>query len=59
MGVASRSDLIEQALGPLGLRGESHPFAQMAAFCPIGAFDSGMGGLSVINDLRRILPTRT
>lgn len=56
MGVASRSDSIEQALGPLGLGENAHPFAQMAAFCPIGAFDSGMGGLSVIKDLRGILP---
>jgi glutamate racemase len=28
----------------------------MAAFCPLGAFDSGMGGLSVIKDLRHLLP---
>ena len=63
MGVASlsdSSDSIEQALGPLGfeasVHANAHPFAEMAAFCPVGAFDSGMGGLSVISDLRRLLP---
>jgi glutamate racemase len=56
MGVASVSDSIEQALGPLGLGENAHPFAEMAAFCPVGAFDSGMGGLSVINDMRSLLP---
>jgi glutamate racemase len=32
------------------------PFSQLASLCPIGAFDSGLGGLSIIAEIRRLLP---
>jgi glutamate racemase len=32
------------------------PYAELAALCPIGAFDSGLGGLSIIEEIRRLLP---
>jgi glutamate racemase len=35
---------------------EPGPYAKLAALCPIGAFDSGMGGLSIIREMRRLLP---
>jgi glutamate racemase len=60
MSVAYVPDSIEQAAGPGALEGAAqqsqHEFASMAALCPIAAFDSGMGGLSVIAELRRLLP---
>src|SRR5436305_15125142 len=56
MGVASLSNSIEQALGPLPEDNNPHPFAELAALCPIGAFDSGVGGLSIVGELRRLLP---
>ncbi len=49
---------IEHAVGPLGQERtrESDPFSEVAALCPIGAFDSGLGGLSIIAEIRRLLP---
>ena len=49
---------IEHAVGPIGQErtGEPDPFAEVAALCPIGAFDSGLGGLSIIAEIRRLLP---
>ncbi|HYP41765.1 MAG TPA: glutamate racemase [Chloroflexia bacterium] len=49
---------IERAVGPLHAEQASvpGPFSELAALCPIGAFDSGMGGLSIIAELRRTLP---
>jgi glutamate racemase len=48
---------IESAMGP-ALPERSLPglFSELAALCPIGAFDSGMGGLSVIAELRKSAP---
>ncbi|MGA7730391.1 MAG: glutamate racemase [Chloroflexia bacterium] len=60
MSVAHLPDAIERAVGPGAMEGAAqdkpHPFASIAALCPVGAFDSGMGGLSVIAELRRLLP---
>ncbi len=49
---------MERALGPdsAGQPEDISPFAEIAALCPIGALDSGMGGLSVVAELRRLLP---
>ena len=49
---------IEHAVGPPGQEQprEPDPFSDVAALCPIGAFDSGLGGLSIISEIRRILP---
>ena len=49
---------IERAIGPVpGLTASPlGPFTGVASLCPIGAFDSGMGGLSVIAEMRRVLP---
>jgi glutamate racemase len=41
------------ALEPGSLAG---PFAGLAALAPIGVFDSGMGGLSIVSELRKSLP---
>ncbi len=51
-------DSMRNAVGPQPGRESPHiaPFTEIAALCPIGAFDSGMGGLSVIAELRRTLP---
>jgi glutamate racemase len=51
---------IERAVGPEEL-GAQHdlpvaPYSHLAALCPIGALDSGMGGLSIIAEIRRLLP---
>lgn len=56
MTVAYRPDSIEKAIGPEEGQIISHPFAEAASYCPIGAFDSGMGGLSIILELRKRLP---
>lgn len=52
------SDSIERAVGPLtGQQAlQPAPFANVAALCPIGAFDSGMGGLSIVAGIRELLP---
>ena len=48
---------IEHALGPLTPQAPAPGFySELAALCPIGAFDSGFGGLSVIAELRRLMP---
>jgi glutamate racemase len=51
---------IERAEGPSAGTLEpgslAGPFAAVAALAPIGVFDSGMGGLSVVAALRRALP---
>jgi glutamate racemase len=60
MTVAYLPDSIERAAGPGALdeaaQYNPYPYASLAALCPIGAFDSGMGGLSVMGELRRLLP---
>ncbi len=56
MSVAYRPDSIENAVGPEHEHDTSRLFAGMASYCPIGAFDSGMGGLSIIIELRKHLP---
>lgn len=43
------SGMHEQAIEP-------GAFSELAALCPIGVFDSGMGGLSVLAELRKLLP---
>jgi glutamate racemase len=55
---AALTPSIERALGPdtSGQSFPESPFAESVALCPIGALDSGMGGLSVVAELRRILP---
>ncbi len=49
---------MERATGPVPDVGQTVPgaFAELAALCPIGAFDSGMGGLSIVEEVRRVLP---
>jgi glutamate racemase len=49
---------IQSALGPSGEQEptETEPFCGLAAMCPIGVFDSGVGGLSVVAEIRRVLP---
>lgn len=48
---------IERAMGPvLPERSASGPFSELASLCPVGVFDSGMGGLSVIAELRKSAP---
>ncbi|MEO8287450.1 MAG: glutamate racemase [Chloroflexota bacterium] len=49
---------MERALGPEAAEQspEISSFAEIAALCPIGALDSGMGGLSIVAELRRTLP---
>src|SRR6476619_3997486 len=52
------SGAIERAQGPEAGTQQPRPsaFSELAALCPIGAFDSGLGGLSIVNELRRLLP---
>jgi glutamate racemase len=49
---------LERVTGPIATPEslEPSPYAGLAALCPIGAFDSGMGGLSVVREMRRLLP---
>jgi glutamate racemase len=49
---------MERATGPMAVPEAvvPGPFAAVAALCPIGAFDSGMGGLSVVREMRRLMP---
>jgi len=49
---------MERAVGPPpnAQAPEPEPFAEVAALCPIGAFDSGMGGLSIVAKIRQVLP---
>jgi glutamate racemase len=48
---------IERALGPLKPQVPAPGFySEVSTLCPIGAFDSGFGGLSVISEIRRLLP---
>ncbi len=51
---------IERAEGPatgtLEPGSLAGPFASLAALAPIGVFDSGMGGLSIVAELRKALP---
>jgi glutamate racemase len=60
MQTTTPTDSIASAVGPQGLPGEAtsspQPFTALASLCPIGAFDSGMGGLSIVAELRRLLP---
>jgi glutamate racemase len=51
-------DSIERAVGPSPAQ-QTHvpgPYNELAALCPLGAFDSGLGGLSIIAEIRRQLP---
>ena len=47
---------IENAMGSRAVERVAGPFSEVAALCPIGVFDSGMGGLSIIAEIRRELP---
>jgi glutamate racemase len=49
---------IERAMGPpqADQPPEAGPFDALAALCPLGVMDSGLGGLSIIEELRRELP---
>lgn len=48
---------IERAMGPvLPERSAPGPFSELATLCPIGVFDSGMGGLSIVAELRKRAP---
>jgi len=48
---------IEKAMGPPEIEGsEPTPFSELASLCPLGVFDSGMGGLSVVAEIRKNLP---
>jgi len=51
-------DSIERAVGPLQAQEpvQPGPFSELATFCPIGVFDSGMGGLSIVAEIRKLLP---
>jgi glutamate racemase len=54
--VADLPNSIENAVGPGLAQDTSNLFAGLASYCPIGVFDSGMGGLSIIIELRKHLP---
>src|SRR5947209_7478266 len=52
------SPSIERAVGPMPgpqvlMPG---PFAEMASLCPLGVLDSGLGGLSIVEELWRTVP---
>lgn len=48
---------IEKAMGPPEIEAtEPTPYSELASLCPLGVFDSGMGGLSVVAELRKHLP---
>lgn len=47
---------IRNAVGSSTLEQVQAPFSELASLCPIGAFDSGLGGLSIIAEIRRVLP---
>ncbi|MDQ6695001.1 MAG: glutamate racemase [Chloroflexota bacterium] len=51
------SAAIEHAIGPEAWTGGVAPFAEAVALCPIGVFDSGIGGLSIVCEIRRQLPS--
>src|SRR5207248_1631928 len=51
---------IERAVGPMPDRHAREPgpgpYAGLAALSPLGVLDSGLGGLSIVVELRRVLP---
>lgn len=51
---------IERAVGPqvdpAAQAPAPSPYSDLASLCPIGAFDSGLGGLTIISEIRRLLP---
>ena len=47
---------IQNAVGSTPVEQVPGPFSELASLCPIGAFDSGLGGLSIIAEIRRLLP---
>lgn len=48
---------IQHAIGSRTIEPEpGGPFSEAASLCPIGVFDSGMGGLSIVAEIRRLLP---
>ncbi len=55
---ASYPDSMRNAVGPQPSARSPHisPYSETTALCPLGAFHSGMGGLSIVAELRRTLP---
>lgn len=47
---------IRNAVGSGAVEQVPGPFSELASLCPIGAFDSGLGGLSIVAEIRRLLP---
>lgn len=47
---------IQNAVGSSPVEQVPGPFSRLASLCPIGVFDSGLGGLSVLAEIRRLLP---
>jgi glutamate racemase len=47
---------IERALGPLRPEAPEGFYSEVMKLCPVGVFDSGMGGLSIVQELRRVMP---
>jgi glutamate racemase len=47
---------IQNAVGSSPVEQLPGPFSELASLCPIGAYDSGLGGLSIVAEIRRLLP---
>ena len=47
---------IRNAVGSSPVEQLPGPFSNLASLCPIGAYDSGLGGLSIVAEIRRLLP---
>ncbi len=47
---------IQHAMGSRTVEQTPGLFSETASLCPIGVFDSGMGGLSIVAEMRRALP---
>jgi glutamate racemase len=51
-----RSESIVQAYDKNNAYSQDHPHSRAVALAPIGIFDSGAGGLTILSDLRKELP---
>ncbi len=47
---------IQNAVGSASVEQLPGPYSAVASLCPIGAYDSGLGGLSIVAEIRRLLP---
>lgn len=48
---------IQHAMGSRLVEKTPGLFSEAASLCPVGVFDSGVGGLSIVQVLRRVLPS--